>query len=139
MATRSRIGLELADDAILSVYHHWDGYPQWLGVTLNKEFNTREKIAEVIDGGDISCIKSDTDWDRNQLDEEIVLYYNDRGEDTEPRLDLSFEDYAYNPQNDAEYLYVFNLDHEWVCYELPYEGKPRVVEIPAEYPERVAA
>ena len=68
-----------------------------------------------------------------------MQYYNDRGEDTEPRLDLSFDDYAYNPQNDAEYLYVFNLDHEWVCYELPYEGKPRVVEIPAEYPERVAA
>ena len=34
MATRSRIGLRLKEDSILSVYHHWDGYPQWLGVTL---------------------------------------------------------------------------------------------------------
>ena len=137
MATRSRIGLELADDAVVSVYHHYDGYPQWLGVILRQKFNTREKVAELLDGGDISCIKSDTNWKREKV-EEHVQYYNDRGEDTEPRLDLSFEDYAYNPQNDAEYLYVFNLDHEWVCYELPYEGKPRVVEIPAEYPERVA-
>ena len=40
MATRARIGLRLAEDAILSVYHHWDGYPEWLGVTLNKKFNT---------------------------------------------------------------------------------------------------
>ena len=55
MATRSRIGLRLADDSILSVYHHWDGYPQWLGVTLRDKFNTREKVAELIDGGDISC------------------------------------------------------------------------------------
>ena len=138
MATRSRIGLELADDAVLSVYHHYDGYPQWLGVTLRQKFNTREKVAELLDGGDISCIKSDTNWKREKV-EEHVQYYNDRGEDTEPRLDLSFEDYAYNPENDAEYLYVFNLDHEWVCYELPYEGKPRVVEIPANYPERVTA
>ena len=138
MATRSRIGLELADDAVLSVYHHYDGYPQWLGVILRQKFNTREKVAELLDGGDISCIDSDTNWKRESV-EEHVLYYNARGEDTEPRLDLSFEDYAYNPQNDAEYLYVFNLDHEWVCYELPYEGKPRVVEIPADYPERVAA
>ena len=59
MATRSRIGLQLADGAILSVYHHWDGYPQWLGVTLNEKFNTRDKVAELIDGGDISCCDSD--------------------------------------------------------------------------------
>ena len=92
MATRSRIGLQLADDAILSVYHHWDGYPQWLGVMLRKKFNTREKIAELLDGGDISCIDSDTDWDRNEC-ENHVLYYNARGENTEPRLDLTFDDY----------------------------------------------
>ena len=56
MATRSRIGLELADDAVLSVYHHYDGYPQWLGVTLRQKINTIEKVAELLDGGDISCI-----------------------------------------------------------------------------------
>ena len=50
MATRSRIGLQLADGNVLSVYHHWDGYPEWLGVTLNSKFNTRDKVAELIDG-----------------------------------------------------------------------------------------
>ena len=34
MGTRARIGILLPDDSILSVYHHWDGYPEWLGVTL---------------------------------------------------------------------------------------------------------
>ena len=34
MSTRSRIGYVLQDDSILSVYHHWDGYPEGLGVTL---------------------------------------------------------------------------------------------------------
>ena len=126
MATRSRIGLELANDAVLSVYHHWDGYPQWLGVTLRQKFNTREKVAELLDGGDISCIDSDTNWKRESV-EEHVLYYNARGEDTEPRLDLSLEDYLANGE---EYAYVFTLDHEWVCYELPYQGNPRQVDIP---------
>ena len=109
MATRSRIGLQLADGAILSVYHHWDGYPQWLGVTLNEKFNTRDKVAELIDGGDISCCDSDTDWDRKEC-EPHVLYYNARGERTEPRLDLNFDDYVENPANDAEYVYIFTLD-----------------------------
>ena len=34
MATRARIGLKLDDGSIISAYHHWDGYPEWLGVTL---------------------------------------------------------------------------------------------------------
>ena len=75
MATRSRIGLQINDEAILSVYHHWDGYPEWLGVTLREKFNTREKVAELIDGGDISCCDSDSDWDRTDLETSRPLYY----------------------------------------------------------------
>ena len=126
MATRSRIALQLTEDSFLSVYHHWDGYPQWLGVTLRQKFNTREKIAELLDGGDISCIDSDTDWN-NEKCEPHVQYYNDRGENTEPRLDLSLDDYLANGE---EYAYVFTLDHEWVCYETPYQGNFRQVDIP---------
>ena len=117
MATRSRIGLQLADGAILSVYHHWDGYPQWLGVTLKAKFNTREKVAELIDGGDISCCDSDTDWDRNDVPNH-VLYYNARGERTEPRLDLNVDDYF---DGGEEYAYIFTLDHTWECYALTQE------------------
>ena len=114
MATRSRIGLQLVDGNILSVYHHWDGYPQWLGVTLNEKFNTREKVAELIDGGDISCCDSDSDWNLNKV-ENHVQYYNDRGDNTEPRLDSNFDDYV---KQGEEYAYVFTLDHVWECYAI---------------------
>ena len=114
MATRSRIGLQLADGNILSVYHHWDGYPQWLGVTLNEKFNTREKVAELLDGGDISCCDSDSDWNLNKV-ENHVQYYNDRGDNTEPRLDSNFDDYV---KDGEEYAYVFTLDHVWECYAI---------------------
>ena len=114
MATRSRIGLQLVDGNILSVYHHWDGYPQWLGVTLNEKFNTREKVAELLDGGDISCCDSDSDWNLNKV-ENHVQYYNDRGDNTEPRLDSNFDDYV---KNGEEYAYVFTLDHVWECYAI---------------------
>ena len=63
MSTNSRIGLRLADDSILSEYHHWDGYPEWLGVTLNQQYNTREKVAELIDGGNMSSCYSDSTYD----------------------------------------------------------------------------
>ena len=130
MATRSRIGLQLADDAILSVYHHWDGYPQWLGVTLKAKFNTREKVAELLDGGDLSCCDSTTTWDNEfELDEPRPLYYNDRGEKTEPRLDLNFDDYVENPDNDAEYVYIFTLDHEWECYAIDQKYNEDFTEV----------
>ena len=128
MATRSRIGLRLAEDAILSVYHHWDGYPEWLGVHLVKNYTTKDQVAELLDGGDISCIDSDTDWDLKDC-ESHVQYYNDRGEKTEPRLDLSIEDYL---DNGEEYAYLFESNgeyDEWVCYDL-HKATPQRVDIP---------
>ena len=49
MSTRARIGILLPDDSILSVYHHFDGYPEGLGVKLKEHYNTYEKVAELID------------------------------------------------------------------------------------------
>ena len=139
MATRSRIGLQLADGNILSVYHHWDGYPEWLGVTLNKKFNTRDKVAELIDGGDISCCDSDTDWNLEKV-ENHVQYYNDRGENTEPRLDANFDEYV---KNGEEYAYVFTLDHTWECYAIDrnYDDDYNVTDVnvkPATIPSEEA-
>ena len=128
MATRSRIGLELDDGSVLSVYHHWDGYPQWLGVTLNKKFNTRDKVAELLDGGDMSSCDSDTDWDLKEV-ESHVQYYNDRGENTTPRLDKDLDTYLSKGE---EYAYLFTND-EWVCYNLhQFEDNtmPEIVSIP---------
>ena len=118
MATRSRIGLQLKGDNILSVYHHWDGYPSWLGVTLNEKFNTKDKVAELLDGGDISCCDSDSDWNLNKVDNH-VQYYNDRGDNTEPRLDINFDDYVNNSNAGEEFVYVFlPEDNKWECYEI---------------------
>ncbi len=143
MATRSRIALQLNEDAFLSVYHHWDGYPQWLGVTLKKKFNTREKVAEAIDGGDISCIASENTWDINEKVDEHILYYNDRGDNTEPRLDLNFDDFCSNATAGEEYLYVFTLDHQWECYAIDQtynEDFSEIIDtniVPREIPEEI--
>ena len=68
MATRSRIGIELKDGSILSAYHHWDGYPAWLGRILTTHYNTREQAADLIDGGDMSSCWNDTIWGEDRTD-----------------------------------------------------------------------
>ena len=132
MATRSRIGLLIGDESVVSVYHHWDGYPNWLGTHLRQNYTTKEKIQELLDGGDISCIESDTNWKLEKVDNH-VQYYNDRGEDTEPRFDSSVEDYL---DNGEEYAYLFE-NNEWVCYDLHYDT-PMDVPISQKSEETVA-
>jgi len=133
MGTRSRIGLKI-DGGIVSAYHHWDGYPEWLGVTLEKKFNTREAVEELIDGGDMSCCDSDSYWDLNKC-EPHVQYYSLRGEDCPPKMSESLTEYLdLAEKTDGEYAYVF--DGTWTCYEIGQYSekgvKGRILDIPSE-------
>ena len=137
MSTRSRIGLELPDGSILSAYSHWDGYPEWLGRILRTHYNTKEKVAELIDGGDMSSPWTNERWSNDLLDrhkeEYGPQYYSQRGEDCPPRLDKDLCEFLL-PDGAEEYHYVFR-NGEWVCYDMHQfdDSKlPEVVEIPVE-------
>jgi hypothetical protein len=136
MSTRARIGIELSDGSILSAYHHWDGYESWLGRILKTHYNTRQKAAELIDGGDMSCAWTNERWSNDLLDrhreEYGPNYYSYRGEDCPPRLDADLVEYLL-PDNSEEFAYVFR-NSEWVCYNMNQfdDSKlPEVVEIPS--------
>jgi len=131
MATRSRIGIELSDGSILSAYHHWDGYPEWLGRILKTHYNTKEKAAELIDGGDMSSCWSDACWETKlPVGEYGPEYYSQRGEDCPPRIDKNLKVFLAFGE---EYSYIFR-NGEWVCYDMhEFEDnkRPEVVEIPS--------
>jgi hypothetical protein len=121
MATRSRIGIQLVDESVLSVYHHWDGYPEWLGRILKTHYNTKDKVAELIDGGDMSVC-----WNDSNEPE----YYSARGEDCPPRYDANKYDYLADGE---EYAYLF-VNDEWVCYDrhqFEENVMPTIAEIPS--------
>ena len=115
MATRSRIGYVLKDDSIVSVYHHWDGYPEWLGNILNKHYNEDSKVRELIDGGDMSSCYTDTTWDlEEKKPEPSPCYYSERGEDCPPRHFQTLSDLAdYDCGEEFLYLWFMNT---WNCY-----------------------
>jgi hypothetical protein len=129
MATRSRIGIQLTDGSVLSVYHHWDGYPKWLGKTLQEHYNSYEEVSELIDGGDMSSCWTDERWSPEgdyNVDDCGPQYYSDRQDRVcEPRLDSDLNEYLSNSE---EYSYLF-ANGQWVCYDHHY-GSPRQVQIP---------
>ena len=134
MATRSRIGIQLSDGSILSSYHHWDGYPSWLGRILETHYNTKEKASELIDGGDMSSAWTNAGWQNETLPESRPLYYSERGDDCPPRLDKDMEEF-FSMGEEYSYLYT---SAGWLCYDM-HQFDDKVAPEPIEIPEGALA
>lgn len=110
MATRSRIGYQLKDGSIVSVYHHWDGYPDGLGKYLVNNYTDVDDVRELIDGGDMSTCMTDNGEPE---------YYSVRGDrNVEPQLSMT--EVAYHTLTDdvtGEYAYTF-VNGTWTCYDV---------------------
>jgi len=135
MATRSRIGIELKDGSILSAYHHWDGYPEWLGRILTTHYNTKEKVSELIDGGDMSSCWTESSWGSVRPDLGYgPEYYSARGEDCPPRLDADMDEFF---SDNEEYSYIFR-NGNWYAYDM-HQFEPMVAPEPVEIPSAALA
>lgn len=108
MATRSLIGIKLDNDIIKTIYCHWDGYPSNNGKMLITRYTAPHEVFELIDGGDLSslhwdvdrCIPKSCDWTMR-----------------EPR-DVEWGELAEVASNyGVEYVYIYNDECEWDCYE----------------------
>jgi hypothetical protein len=150
MATRSRIGIELPDHTVVSVYCHWDGYVSHNGKILVEHYQNREDVEELIDGGSMSHLRTRGTWDHSlplrdekgnyihdaagylkyENDREPQpLYYTERGEELEI-AHTSFDEFVSGNLCGEEYAYLYNLDDNWKCYKNNYKGPVELVEIP---------
>jgi len=100
MATRSRIGVELPDGKVKSVYCHNDGYISGVGQDLiNMGFADPAEVEEFIDMGDRStCELSYKEW---------------RNENCPPRIDSSVH-YYFDKSDIEEYGYLYTQEGEWL-------------------------
>jgi hypothetical protein len=118
MATRSRIAIKL-EDKILSIYCHYDGYPEGVGKTLKEHYQDPAKIQSLMDLGNLSALrpeigeKQDFNDYASQNKEWCLAYGRDRGEsDTEARMFMTPERLvSYTKNSDQEYLYLY--DNGW--------------------------
>ena len=150
MGTRSRIGIELPDHTVVSVYCHWDGYVEHNGKILVQHYQNREDVKALIDGGSMSSLRTRGTWDhssslRDENGEYIcdaagyLMYENDRepqppyhserGEDIEV-CHTSFDEFVSGNMGGEEYAYLFDLNDNWKAFKTGYFGSPERVEIP---------
>lgn len=133
MGTRSFISIKHKDNTYSGVYCHWDGYPDWNGKILTKDYQARSKVVDLIDGGDMSSLKTNQTWsstlDENNnytnTREEQPLYYYERGEtDADTIYPKHFKThqqmYKYAKNCCCEYIYTFDdtvgEDQPWWSY-----------------------
>jgi len=150
MGTRSRIGIELPDHSILSVYCHWDGYVEHNGKILVEHYLNRDDVKELIDGGSMSTLRTRGGWDydsplRDENGEYIFdangylrfendrepqpLYHTERGEEVSIQH-TSFDEFVSGNLGGEEYAYLFDRNNNWKAYSTALFGPAQRVEIP---------
>ncbi len=149
MGTRSRIGIQLQDSSIVSVYCHYDGYPEHNGRILKEEYTTKEQVEDLINGGSMSSLKTTHLWETKVVRDEnnnIVrdedgnwlyaptrpaqpLYHTERGEEISVEHTNHKEFISGN--SGEEYAYLFTLNNTWKCYEIGWgDTNTKEVKIP---------
>jgi hypothetical protein len=148
MGTRSRIGYELPDHSVVSVYCHYDGYPEWTGKQLVEHYQNRNDVKELIDGGSMSSLRTthlwvtaavrdengeivkdeNGDWIYSPTRDAQPLYHTERGE--ELNVDhTSFDEFVSGKMCGEDYAYLFDLNGNWKAYKIGW-GPVERVEIP---------
>ena len=130
MATRSSIAIK-KNDKIVSIYCHWDGYPDGVGKTLKQHWNTEEKINQLMELGDLSVLGSEL-GEKHEFDNPhkfgtpeyqefkdkygswCKAYGRDRNE---PNIKAkeNFSIKGWLNSRDCEYMYLFD-DGIWSTY-----------------------
>lgn len=82
-----------------SIYTHWDGYPSHHGKILLENYNTYEKVVELIELGCLSEL--------NETADTCVSYHRWHGEDKDITVSSDISDHT-----DFEYAYLFR-DGAW--------------------------
>lgn len=139
----------MVDHSVVSVYCHWDGYPEHNGKLLVQHYQDREDVQDLIDGGSMSTLRTRSTWTtgsalRDENGEYITdsegymtyegdrdpqpLYHSERGDGEEPSH-TSFDEFV-SSNSCEEYAYLYDLNGNWKAFKINYKEPVERVEIP---------
>lgn len=121
MATRSLIGKQNADGTITNIYCHFDGYPEHNGKILQEHYSTPVGVDQLMALGNLSVLaeqigdKQDFNNYTTRNRNWCLAYGRDRGESNQ-HAQVSTREAFFNTDHGVDYLYLYNNEFEWECY-----------------------
>ena len=146
MATRSIIGILHENNTIESIYCHYDGMPSNTGYFLLTYYNTKQKVLDLINKGDLSSLACSHNWNDEQhptINNKIQLTpkpYSKRKNQPEPSTQPIVHDIQIKFFDDLmgeEYKYLYIPEDRkdalltgWKCWNVQNRENRYLVNIP---------
>ena len=121
MSTNARIGMKIGNtDMAKTIYCHWDGYIDYVGKMLFTHYNSKNKINELLENGDLSAIgpiigkqvdfNTYNPYDENSDEKQCVFYKRDRGDEDTDAIEIRID----SLKNFETYNYLYTDDNGWL-------------------------
>jgi hypothetical protein len=111
MSTNSTIAIQYKDNSVKGIYCHWDGYPSGVGKTLQDNYNSAEKVEELINGGFLSSLNNTIDEceyyaKRSEWDFSSDESSDEPWEEVCPIVSKDYDEFIKHNSQEFNYLYI---------------------------------
>ena len=108
MGTRATIGIERNDGKVSFIIAYWDGYLSHTGKVLNEHYLDEGKVAKLVNGGWVECVKEELNDIERTPQEKVV-------DESVGTKTVSLKTY-FNEIFDCAYNYLFTKEGKWKVY-----------------------
>jgi len=105
MGTRSNIAYQRPNGQVIMTYCHYDGYPEYNGLLINKHYNNQSKAEELANQGYLSSLQP-------TIEESL----EGRANIEPPQIYHSLHSYINDINFDIEWIYLFK-NNQWYVAE----------------------
>lgn len=123
MGTRSFIAKQIGHDQYLTIFCHFNGYPEETGATLIKSYNTSDQVNALLALGDLYYLREKLAPEpgiphehSNAQPGVTIAYHRDEGWPKCDAIVKTMEQLDDQGLDGIEFTYIFNEDGQWLYF-----------------------
>lgn len=125
MGTRSYIAKQIGNDQYLTIFCHFNGYPEGNGAMLVQHYNTQERIDALLALGDLYYLREKIDpapgtpHDHNNAQPGVTIaYHRDEGWSDCGATIKTLEEINDPGLDGIEFTYIFSQNGQWLYFPI---------------------
>lgn len=123
MGTRSYIALQIEEDEYLTIFCHYNGYPDDNGAILAEHYDKQEKVESLIQLGDLYFLRSklepnpDLPHNHSTPQPNVTIAYNrDEGWSDYEAVHKTLDELNDPGEIGIEFTYIFTFEGRWIYF-----------------------